>query len=250
MYDSDFQIFSAKQIESLRKGGKILSECLALMTEMATEGITTKELDESAEAFIRDRGGIPGFKGYRGYPATLCTSINEQCVHGIPNDRPLQNGDIISIDCGVLYDHLYTDACRTVIIGNPPPLAQNLLTTTLRALETGISTVKEGIRLGDLSATIQKVVEDGGCTVVRALTGHGLGSTLHQFPTIENAGKAGKGPIIPRHTLLAIEPIVCAGKDGIEVGKDGWTITMKDGSLAAQCEHTVLVTEDGCEILA
>lgn len=246
-----FQIFSTEQIKSLRKGGKILRECLAYIAKLVKPEISTQALDDEAEKFIRASGGIPGFKGYKGYPATLCTSVNEECVHGIPGKKVLKEGDIISLDLGVLLDDLYTDACITVAVGEASPDALRLIQYTDDALSAALRVIRTGIRIGDISATIQEVVEGGGYTVLRALTGHGLGTNLHQYPDIPNFGASGKGPMIPFHTILAIEPIVSAGRSsGIVEGGDGWTLKTKDGALSAHMEHTVLVLEDGCEILA
>lgn len=248
---SDFQIFSPKEIESLRHAGKILGETLELMGKLVAPGITTKELDRAAEEFIRSHdGATPAFMGYHGYPATLCTSVNEQCVHGLPGDAVLKEGDIVSTDCGVLYNDLFTDACRTFGVGEISTEAQHLLTASKKALENAVSIIKAGIHVGDISATVQGTVEDAGLTIVSALTGHGLGKTLHQFPDVPNYGARGDGPKLPAHTLIAVEPIVCTGKDGIKEADDNWTINTKDGSLSAHFEHTILILEDGCEVIA
>lgn len=245
-----FQLFDGRQIASLRTGGKILRDCLAMLREKVTPGVTTKALDDLAESFIRDHDGIPAFKGYHGFPATLCTSVNEVCVHGIPGSRALLDGDIVSLDCGVIFDGLYTDSCITVGVGSVSSDAQTLMDVTERALENAIAIVRAGIKVGDISGTIQETVEAEGCTPVEALTGHGVGTELHQFPDIPNRGRKRTGPVIPAGTALAIEPIITLGKGRIRQEDDGWTINVADGSLAAHVEHTVLVTEDGCEILA
>lgn len=245
-----FQIFTNAEIDSLRRGGRILRDCLDMLRTKVEPGIMTGELDLQAETCIRDHGGLPAFKGYHGYPATLCTSVNEVCVHGIPGERILQEGDIVSLDCGVILDHLYTDACVTVGVGNIAPDAQKLLRVTEGALHAALQIVRAGINVGDISGTIQKTVEVQGCSPVEALTGHGVGTELHQFPDIPNAGRKGTGPVIPARTVLAIEPIITLGKGRIHQGDDGWTITVADGSPVAHFEHTVLVMEGGCEILA
>ena len=244
------QIFSAQEIESLRKGGKILRDCLAMVAAVTCPGMTTKQIDLLAETFIRDHGGEPGFKGYHGFTGTLCISVNEECVHGIPGPRVLQEGDIVSLDGGVLLDGLNTDACVTVALGPVPANAQHLLKVTSEALDRGVSAVRAGGKVGDISAAVQEHVEGNGCFILHALTGHGLGKTLHQFPDVPNHGKAGTGPTLPLHTIIAIEPIVSLGCEEIRETADGWTIVTKDGSLSAHFEHTVLVTEGGCEILA
>lgn len=246
-----FQIFSAKEQDSLRTAGKILNECLAYMGELVAPGMTTKELDRAAEEFIRKHeGATPAFQGYHGYPATLCTSVNEECVHGLPGDRVLAEGDIIATDCGVMVDDLYTDACRTYGVGKISKEAKHLLDVTSNALEAAVAVTKAGVKVGTISATIQELVEAEGLTIVSALTGHGLGKTLHQFPDVPNYGEPGTGPALPAGTLIAVEPIVCTGKDGIKETGDHWTINTKDESLSAHFEHTLLITEDGCEVIA
>jgi len=247
---SDFELFTEEQIASLRKGGKILRGCLDHVSAMVKPGITTQELDDAAEEYIRNEGAEPGFKGYQKFPATLCTSINEQCVHGLPSDRALEEGDIIAIDCGVLLDGLYTDACVSVPVGSISDDAQKLLDTTDGALKAAVGVVRAGAHTGDISATVQQFVESAGFTIVRPLTGHGLGTTLHQFPDVPNFGEAGGGYELPAGTIIAIEPIVSAGSGDIHHEKDGWTLSIADSALSAHFEHTVLVREKGCEILA
>lgn len=244
------QTFSDQEIESLRKGGKILRGCLDYVESLIKPGVKTMELDQAAEDYIRSNGGVPGFKGYSGYPATLCTSVNEQCVHGIPGDRELKDGDIIAVDCGVIYEGFNTDACFTAGVGTITDEKQKLMDASQNALLAAVAMVKAGIRVGDISSTVQKSVEGDGFYVVRALTGHGLGTTLHQFPDIPNFGRAGTGPVLPANTLIAIEPIVAAGCGEIRDARDGWTIETKDGSLSTHFEHTILVREGDCEIIA
>jgi methionyl aminopeptidase len=232
-----FQIFNATEIESFRKGGKILRGCLDMLPQHVRPGVTTKQLD-------------PAFKGYHGFTGTLCTSINEECVHGIPGNRELIDGDIISLDCGVIYDGLYTDACTTVGVGQISKEAQHLLHVTENALADAVAFLKAGVRVGDLSSLIQQSVEKGGCRAVRSLTGHGLGKTLHQFPDIPNIGKAGTGPVFPANTVVAVEPIVALSADDVYTTDDGWTLITEDGSLSAHFEHTLLLLPDGCEVIA
>jgi len=244
------QIFTNDQVASLRRGGKILRSCLDLVETLVAPGVTTAELDRRAEEFIRSQGGIPGFKGYNSFPATLCTSINEQCVHGIPSDRILQEGEIVSVDCGVIYDELYTDACMTFAVGAISSEAKKLMDVTQQALNNVVALVKEGVRVGEISATVQKTAEDEGFHPVRALTGHGLGTTLHQFPDIPNIGKKGTGARLPANTLIAVEPIISAGSDAVVEAADSWTLSTKDGALCAHFEHTLLVLPERCEVLA
>lgn len=246
-----FQIFDDEQIQSLRRGGKILGDCLMHVSTLVRPGVTTKALDEAAERFIREHGAVPGFKGYKGYPATLCTSVNDECVHGLPGNRVLREGDIISLDCGVLFEKLYTDACVTVPVGDISTHAQRLLRITKNALTNALAIVRAGVRIGDISSTIEKTVESEGFTPLKPLTGHGLGDTLHQFPDIPNVGRAGIGPIVPENTILAIEPIISVGKSSdVRGAEDGWTLRTVDTALSAHFEHTVLVLPDCCDIIA
>ncbi|MBI5156058.1 type I methionyl aminopeptidase [Candidatus Peregrinibacteria bacterium] len=245
-----FQVFTDAELASIRRGGKILAACLQMLRGEVHEGITTGELDRIAEKFILDEGGIPAFKGYHTFPATLCTSVNEECVHGIPGKRVLADGDIVALDCGVIMDGLYTDACISVAVGAVSPDAAKLLKVTEEALERAVSVVHAGAKVGDISGTIQEYVQSHGCSCVDALTGHGLGTTLHQFPDIPNVGRKGTGPVLPVGALIAVEPIVALGKGRIHQEDDGWTIRTSDRSLAAHFEHTLLVTEGGCEVIA
>ena len=245
------QTFTAQEFDYLREGGKILRGALELVSASVKPGVTTAELDVIAEEYIRSHHGAePGFKGYHGFPATLCTSINEVCVHGIPSDRTLDDGDIISVDCGVLMHGLYTDACFTAPVGSISSEAQNLLDVTEGALNEAQKMLKAGVRVGDISSTVQQYAESHGYTVVRSLTGHGLGTDLHQFPDIPNFGELGTGPELPAGTLVAIEPIIAMGDYHVVQSSDGWTLSMKDGGLAAHFEHTFAVQTEGCEIIA
>ncbi len=251
MYDDTFQLFNPAQIAALKVGGKILRDCLEHCRTLVRPGIQTKEIDRVAEEFILERGGRPAFKGYHGYPASLCISINDEVVHGIPGNRQVREGDIVSLDGGVIYDDLMTDACITVPAGSIPRDAQKFLDVTSQTLESVIATVvRAGCKVGDISSFIQRSLEKAGYHPVRALTGHGLGSSLHQFPDVPNIGKAGTGPVLPVHTLIAIEPIATVGSPDVVTDPDHWTIRTKDHSLACHFEHTVLVTEGGCEVMA
>ena len=248
---SSFQIFSAAEIALLRKGGKILRDCLTATAEKVKPGITTGELDSFAEDFIRSHhGASPAFKDYHGFPATLCTSVNDHCVHGIPGLRKLQEGDIVSLDCGVVYGKLYTDACVTVPVGQASDDVLAFLRVSEAALENVCGIVAPGVKVGDISSMIQTYVESHGYSCVHGLTGHGLGTTLHQFPDVPNVGKTGTGPKLPVHTIIAIEPITAMGRPEIRENSDGWTIRTNDGSFSAHFEHTILVTESGHDVLA
>jgi methionyl aminopeptidase len=248
---SQCQIFTEEEIVHIRAAGKILQGCLEETAKNVKPGMMTSELDRIAEEYIRSHpGALPAFKGYNGYPATLCTSVNEECVHAIPNDRVLNEGDIISLDGGVIFQGLYTDSCITVPVGKIAPEVEAFLDLSEKALNKACSIVKAGIRVGDISSTIQQTVEGAGYKCVKALTGHGLGKTLHQFPDVPNVGSPGSGPILPAHTLIAIEPITSMGSDSIIEAPDGWAISTADGSLSAHFEHTVLVRPEGVEIIA
>lgn len=245
------QIFTEKELASFRRSGAILKGCLAHTAEHVKSGITTLELDTIAESYIRSHGGIPAFKGYKGFAHTLCISINDEVVHGVPGTRIVQDGDIVSLDGGVALDGLITDACITVPVGTMSPMAMQLLRVTKDALGAGVGAARGGGRVGDISAAVQHVVEAGGFSCVAALTGHGLGYTVHQYPDVPNIGKAGTGAMLPAGTVIAIEPIVTSGtSQELSLGSDGWTLSMGDSALSAHFEHTVIITEDGCEVIA
>jgi methionyl aminopeptidase len=245
------QILTADQIVSIRAGGKILRDCLAHIASLVKPGVTTGELDKEAERFIRAHGGRPAFKGYNGFTGTLCISVNDEVVHGIPGPREIQAGDIVSLDGGVIYDGLYTDACITVGAGEIDPATKKFLDVTSDTLEKVVrKVVKAGVHVGDISSFIQRNLEGAGYHPIPTLTGHGLGSTLHQFPDVPNVGKAGSGPQLPAGTVIAIEPIPTMGSTEVYTEDDGWTIRTVDGNLSCHFEHTVLITEGGCEIIA
>ncbi len=251
-FSTRFQIFTPAEMASIRKGGEILRDCLKIVGASAVPGVTTKQLDTIAEEFIRTKGGKPAFLGYYGFTGTLCTSINEEVVHGIPSDdKVLKEGDIVSLDGGVIYDDLYTDACITVGVGRIAPEARTFLTHVSGTLEDVVkSVVKAGVRVGDISSFIEQHLKQGGYSAVRTLTGHGLGTTLHQFPDVPNVGKAGTGPVLPVGTMIAIEPIATMGSPEVFTAQDQWTVITKDQSLACHFEHSVLITETGCEVVA
>lgn len=221
-----------------------------MLRPLALRGVTTMELDQTAERFIREHGGLPAFKGYGGFTGTLCTSVNEECVHGIPGSRALKDGDVVKLDCGVIVDGLYTDAAITVIVGPPSEDAQRVIEASEEGLRRAIALVRGGVRVGDLSACIEATAREYRCNPVKGLVGHGLGRSLHCHPDIPNEGKAGSGPVLPAGTVIAIEPIITLGKGDMRQLEDGWTIVTRDGTLCSHTEHTVLVTESGHEILA
>ncbi|HZK56389.1 MAG TPA: type I methionyl aminopeptidase [Desulfosporosinus sp.] len=243
------ELKNAEQFDRMRKAGRIVGETLALMRELAKPGISTIELDRKAEEYIRAQGAIPAFKGYSGFPATLCTSVNEQVVHGIPGLRNLESGDIISIDCGAVIDGYFGDAAVTLPIGEVSEDLQKLLRVTEESLMLGIAQAKLGNRLYDVSHAVQTHVESNGFSVVRDYVGHGIGRAMHEDPQIPNFGKSGRGPRLEVGMALAIEPMVNMGTYEVQTLKDHWTVVTKDSRPSAHFEHTVAITENGPEIL-
>ena len=240
---------NASQIERMRKAGLIVAETLQLMREHAKPGVTTLDLDRMAEKYIRSQGAIPTFKGYNGFPASLCTSVNEQVVHGIPSLRCLESGDIISIDCGATLDGYVGDAAVTLPIGEVGEDIQKLLRVTEESLMIGLAQAKVGNRLYDVSHAVQTHVEANGFSVVRDYVGHGIGSAMHEDPQIPNFGKPGRGPRLEVGMALAIEPMVNMGTYEVKTLNDHWTVVTKDNRPSAHFEHTVAITENGLEIL-
>ena len=240
---------SQAEIEKLRRVNRLVGEILAELKTMAKPGVTTLDLDRVAEERVRAAGAEPAFKGYHGYPNTVCASVNEQVVHGIPSSRPLEEGEILSIDMGARLDGFFGDSAVTVPIGTVTPAASELLRITEEALFHGIEAVKPGARVSDIGAAVQQHVEAHGMSVVREFVGHGIGTSLHEEPQIANYGPGGRGPRLAEGMVLAIEPMVNIGKPAVKVLADGWTAVTRDGSLSAHFEHTVVVTKDGREIL-
>lgn len=240
---------NASQIERMRKAGRVVAETLELMREHAKPGVTTLDLDRIAEKYIRAQGAIPTFKGYNGFPASLCTSVNEQVVHGIPSLRCLESGDIISIDCGATLDGYVGDAAVTLSIGDVSADILKLLRVTEESLMMGIGQAKVGNRLYDVSHAVQRHVEANGFSVVRDYVGHGIGSAMHEDPQIPNFGKPGRGPRLEVGMALAIEPMVNMGTYEVKTLNDHWTVVTKDSRPSAHFEHTVAITENGLEIL-
>ena len=240
---------SQAEIEKLRRVNQLVARILAELRQVVVPGITTADIDELAERRVREAGAEPAFKGYHGYPATVCASVNEQVVHGIPSDRPLANGDIVSIDMGAKLDGFFGDCAVTVAVGTITPQAAELLRVTEEALFRGIEAVRPGARVSDIGAAVQQHVEAQGFSVVREFVGHGIGTALHEEPQVANYGPAGHGPRLSEGMVIAIEPMVNAGKPAVKVLSDGWTAVTKDKSLSAHFEHSVVVTREGCEIL-
>jgi len=229
--------------------GRILTRCLRVVAAKARPGVTTGELDSAAEKFIRSQGAEPAFKGYRGFPGSICASPNSMVVHGIPGPYALKRGDIVSIDVGVVKDGWVADAAITIPIGEVGPEARRLLEVTRAALFAGVEQMQPGNHLGDVSAAIQRAVEIEGLSIIRTLVGHGIGREMHEDPQVPNFGESGRGPLLEEGTVLAIEPMVNAGGSLVRTGDDGWAVYSQDGSLAAHFEFTVAVTEDGPRIL-
>jgi methionyl aminopeptidase len=236
---------SPAEIERMRVANALVAEVLEALAAMVAPGVTTADLDAEAESRVRAAGAEPAFKGYRGYPASLCASVNEQVVHGIPSTRPLAAGDIISLDMGVKLDGFYGDSAVTVPVGAVSEEASTLLRVTQEALDRGIAAARIGGRISDIGHAIQTHVEAYGFSVVREFVGHGIGAALHEEPQIANYGEPGRGPRLAEGMVLAIEPMVNAGKPGVKVLSDGWTAVTRDGRLSAHFEHTVAVTKDG-----
>jgi methionyl aminopeptidase len=235
----------------MRRASRVVAEVLEQLKARVKPGVTTAELDKFAEQRVRELGAVPAFLGYRGYPATLCVSINEEIVHGIPSPkRVVREGDIVSLDMGAVAGGFYGDAAVTVAAGEISPQARRLMDVTRVSLEKALAAVKAGARLGDVSNAVEAYARENGMSVVREFTGHGIGRRLHEEPSIPNFGRPGTGPVLKAGMTLAIEPMLCLGKADVVVKNDGWTAVSADGSLAAHYEHTVAVTEDGCDILS
>ena len=240
---------SAGEIEQMERAAQVVAETLQLLGEHVSPGVTTEDLDELAEEFIRSRGGVPTFKGYRGYPASICTSPNSMVVHGIPGPYMLREGDVLSVDVGVTLGGFVGDSAYTFPVGEISDEAQRLLDTGEAALAAGIEQARPGSHLSDIGHAIQATTEAAGFSVVRSLVGHGVGRQMHEDPQIPNFGEPGHGPILQPGMTLAIEPMINAGDPGVYLHDDEWSISTDDESLSAHFEHTVAVTENGPKIL-
>jgi methionyl aminopeptidase len=237
------------EIELMDQANRIVLKVLDEVGTIIAPGATPRELDRLAERVIRGAGGVPAFLNYRGYPATLCISVNDVIVHGIPNDVPLKEGYIVGIDCGVLYKGYYGDAARTFAVGEVDDEAKRLLAVTEEALRLAVEQVRPGGRLSDIGHAVQRHAERHGFSVVREFSGHGIGTSLHEEPQVPNYGKPGKGPKLRPGLVLAIEPMVNAGKAGVRMDADGWTARTEDGSRSAHFEFSVAVTSSGARVL-
>jgi methionyl aminopeptidase len=240
---------SPAEIDTMAHAGRIVVETLALIGDAIAPGTTTAELDEVAEDYIRSRGGVPTFKGYLGFPGSICASPNSMVVHGIPGAYRLEDGDVISIDVGVTYDGYVGDSACTFAVGEIEPEAQALLDACRAALAAGIEQARPGNRVGDVSAAVQRTTESAGFSIVRSLVGHGVGRAMHEEPQVPNFGEPGRGEELSTGMTLAIEPMITAGSPEVRVAEDRWSIYTEDGSLAAHFEHTVAIEDDGPRIL-
>jgi methionyl aminopeptidase len=238
-----------KEIEFIRNSSLLVSRALAEVAKYIKPGVTTLTLDKVGEEFIRDNRGYPAFLGYRGFPNSLCISVNEEVVHGLPGSILLKEGDLVSIDCGVLLDKFYGDSAFTFAVGEITEVKRQLLSVTRESLNLGVNQAKIGKRIGDIASTIQRHVERNGFSVVRELVGHGLGKKLHEDPEVPNYGKRGTGTKLMEGLVIAIEPMVNMGKKSVRQAEDGWTIFTEDRSPSAHFEHTVAITKDGPEVL-
>jgi len=238
------------EIDKARASNRIVAEVLSVLREKVKPGVTTRELDKIAEGVTEKRGAKPAFKGYRGYPFSLCTSVNEEVVHGMPSNRILVEGDIIGLDFGIYHQGLYGDAAITLPVGRVHEQAIRLMQVTEQSLYSAINEACDGRRLGDISAAVQDVAESAGYSIVRDFVGHGIGKSLHEDPQIPNFGKKGRGIELKQGMILAIEPMVNAGKYKVKILADGWTVITADGSLSAHFEHSVAITDNGPEILS
>jgi methionyl aminopeptidase len=238
-----------QEIEQMAAAGAVHARTMKLVAGKIREGVTTRELDEVAETYIRSQGATPSFKGYRGFPGSICASPNAMVVHGIPGPYRLQAGDIISVDIGVTLDGWVADGACTFPVGPVSPVAEKLMDTTRTSLFDAVEQARPGNRLGDISHAVQKRVEENGMSVVRSLVGHGVGREMHEDPQVPNFGTPGRGPLLEEGMVIAIEPMVNAGRHMVRVADDGWAIFTQDGSLAAHFEFTVAITADGPRIL-
>jgi methionyl aminopeptidase len=237
------------ELDAMRQAGRVVAGLLAHLAALVRSGVRTGALDDAAGTYIREAGALPAFLKYRGFPATICVSVNDEVVHGIPGERKLRDGDLVSIDAGAIVDGLYADAAVTLPVGTVSPQAQRLSETTKRALERGIAAAAPGRRLSDISFAVQQIVEEQGFGVVRDFVGHGIGRALHEEPPVPNFGPPNTGPRLRAGMVLAIEPMVTLGDYAVQIQPDGWTVVTKDRSLAAHFEHTVAVTDRGPEVL-
>jgi len=244
-----FRLKRPDEIEKMRASGRILGACLAQLASSVRAGITTLDLDREAETFIRDHHCIPGFLGYQGFPNSLCVSVNDQVVHGIPGPLVIRDGDLVSLDCGLILDGWWADSGLSVACGEASPEVRRLIDTTREALDVGIAAARPGNHIGDIGAAVQAYVESHGYSVVRQYVGHGIGRDMHELPQVPNYGRAGTGNLIKPGYVIAIEPMVNVGRADTRVLDDDWTVVTADGKLSCYFEHTVAITDSGPEVL-
>jgi methionyl aminopeptidase len=242
-------IKSEREIALMRQAGRMVAKVLKILCQQVRSGMKTRELDVIAATEIERLGGKPSFKGYRGFPANLCVSVNDEVVHGIPGERILRDGDIVSLDLGVVFNGFQGDGAVTIGVGEISPQARALIKTTEEVLNAGIAAARAGARLGDVSSTIQGYAESRGYSVVREYSGHGIGREMHEEPQIPNFGLPGTGPVLEKGMTIALEPMVNIGDWRTRLGDDRWTVLTADGSLSAHFEHTIAITDDGAEVL-
>ncbi len=242
-------IRSEREIMAMRQAGRVVAIVLEILSRAIRPGMETKELDVITGRELKKLGAKPSFKGYHGFPANLCVSVNDEIVHGIPGERVLKEGDIVSLDFGSIYDGFQGDAAVTVSVGEVKPEAKRLMETTEDALEAGIAKAYAGARLGDISAAVQRCAESGGYSVIREYTGHGIGRQMHEEPQVPNFGQPGTGPVLKKGMALALEPMVSMGDWRTRLGSDHWTVSTADGSLSAHFEHTIAITDAEAEVL-
>ena len=242
---------SPEELDKMRRAGRVVASTIERVTSAVRPGIATRDLDAIAEKHIRKSGATPSFKGYRGFPASICASLNEQVVHGIPGDRKLGEGDVLSLDFGAIWEGYHADSAVTMFVGDAPASAEaeKLVRVTEEALEAGIAQIRPGARIGDISSAVQQRAEAAGFSVVREYVGHGIGRAMHEDPQIPNYGAPGRGPELRPGLVVAVEPMVNAGGWETAVLADDWTVVTLDGSLSAHFEHTIAVTDDGHEVL-
>lgn len=249
MRQESFRLKRPEEVDRMRVAGRILGECLSHLARFSRPGVTTLDVDREADTFIRDHGCIPGFLGYNDYPNSLCISVNDEVVHGIPTGRVLEDGDLVSLDCGLILDGWWADSGLSIPCGTAAPEVRRLIDVTRRALELGIAAARPGNHIGDIGHAVQTYVEGEGYSVVRQYVGHGIGRNMHEAPQVPNYGAPGTGNRLKPGYVLAIEPMVNGGGPEVRTLDDGWTVVTVDGALSGYFEHTVAITEDGPEIL-
>ncbi len=244
------KIKTGQELKDMTKSGEILTQVLDKLCKLTKAGVTSQELDGVADEYTRSHGAVPAFLGYQGFPGRVCVSVNNEIVHALPNKRKLMTGDLVGIDYGVSYNGMITDAARTISIGRPSRDGKKLMAGCYEALEAAIALVRDGVMVGDISSTIEHSLKRHDLKAIYSLTGHGVGHQLHEDPVIANYGRAGTGEVLRAGMTIAIEPIASIGTHDLYLAQDGWTYMTRDGSLSAQFENTLLVTMDGCKVLA